>query len=152
MDWKLLGIARVAHADGPDVARSAAGRCGAEGVWVPTALLPRFGVDWAAEDDYHIVARYGIDDVDLSVHCRLDHDGRLRSVGFDRWGDPDETGTWGMHRFGIDVTGYASFGAVTIPAKGVAGWFHGSDRWPDGQFFRYRVTHLDLITSHAMRR
>jgi hypothetical protein len=43
MDWKLLGLVTVAHADGQDVSRSAAGRAGAEAVWLPTALLPRFG-------------------------------------------------------------------------------------------------------------
>jgi hypothetical protein len=51
-------------------------------------LLPRFGIDWSAEADDHLVARYRIDDVDLEVHCRLDGEGRLQSVAFDRWGDP----------------------------------------------------------------
>lgn len=45
MDWKLFGRFTVASAAGQDVSRSAAGRGGAEAVWVPTALLPRFGSD-----------------------------------------------------------------------------------------------------------
>ena len=56
MDWKFLGLLRVAHAGGPDASRSAAGRAGAEAVWVPTALLPRFGVAWTATDRHHITA------------------------------------------------------------------------------------------------
>jgi hypothetical protein len=42
-NWKLLGLLTVAHAEGPDVSRSAAGRAGAEAIWLPTTLLPRFG-------------------------------------------------------------------------------------------------------------
>lgn len=146
LNWKLFGIARVMHAEGPDVTRSAAGRGAGEAIWVPTALLPRFGVDWAADDTDHITARYWVDDVEIAVDYRLDDNGRIRSMRFDRWGDPDETGTWGLHPFGVEVTGYARFGALSIPAAGVAGWFHGTDRWVDGQFLRYRITHLDLVT------
>jgi len=43
-DWKLAGVVTVAYGDGPDVSGSAAGRGGAEEIWVPTALLPRFRV------------------------------------------------------------------------------------------------------------
>jgi TusA-related sulfurtransferase len=48
MRWKLLGLLPLVHADGPEVTRSTVGRAAAEAVWVPTALLPRFGVDWSA--------------------------------------------------------------------------------------------------------
>jgi len=40
IDWKLAGLVTVAHGEGPDVSRSAAGRAGAEAIWLPTALLP----------------------------------------------------------------------------------------------------------------
>jgi len=86
MDWKLLGLVRVMHAVGPDLSRSAAGRAGAEALWVPTALLPRFGVTWTAIDPRHITASYRLDDTQLEVHFTLDDDARVRSVVFDRWG------------------------------------------------------------------
>jgi hypothetical protein len=145
LDWKLLGLIRVMHASGPDVARSAAGRGAAEGVWVPSALLPRFGVDWSSETDDHIVANYRIDDVDLELHCRLDAEGRLRSITFDRWGDPDETGSYGQHPFGVEVTGYDAFGPYAVPSAGRAGWFPHSDRWPESVFFRYQLTHYQPV-------
>lgn len=50
MHWKAAGLITVAHGEGPDVSRSAAGRGGVEAVWVPTALLPRFGVTWSAAE------------------------------------------------------------------------------------------------------
>jgi hypothetical protein len=140
LEWKLLGLIRVMRAGGPDVTRSAAGRGAAEGVWVPSALLPRFGVEWTAESDIHLVARHRIDGVDITMHCDVDDDGRLRSIAFDRWGDPDNTGSYGLHRFGMDVARHQMFGPFTIPASGSAGWFHGSDRWAEGAFFRYELT------------
>jgi len=56
MSWKLLGLIPVVRAAGGDVLRSAAGRASGEAVWVPTALLPRFGVTWTATDDLHVTA------------------------------------------------------------------------------------------------
>jgi hypothetical protein len=140
LDWRLLGIVPVMRASGPDVARSSAGRGAAEAVWLPTALLPRFGVRWTATDDHHLTAHYAIDDIDLTLRLALDDAAHIRSVTFDRWGDPDESGTWGWHPFGIDVTATATMAGLTIPAAGEAGWFHGTDRWPEGAFFRFRIT------------
>jgi len=146
MRWTLLGLVPLVRADSADHARSAAGRAAGEAVWIPTALLPRFGVHWSASDDRHITAHYRLDSTDLDVHYELDGDGRLRSFVFDRWGDPGRTGSWSLHPFGGEVTGYAAFDGVSIPAAGRVGWFFGTDRWHEGEFFRYRITDLQLVT------
>ena len=146
MDWKVAGLFRVMRAEGPDVSRSAAERAAAEAAWLPTTLLPRFGVDWAATDDNHISARYEIDDKPVEVHYRLTLEGHIQSVVFDRWGDPDKTGTWGPHRFGGDFTSYATFNGITIPSAGHFGWHYGTDRWNEGEFFRYRITAMTPVT------
>ena len=146
MNWRVLGLVRVMHADGPDISRSAAGRVGAEAVWVPTALLPRFGVTWTATDPHHVTASYRLDEVDIELHYTLGDDARVRSVVFDRWGDPDNTGTWGKHSFGFEVTGHSTFEGVTIPSSGRAGWFYGTDRWVEGEFFRSEITDCHLVT------
>jgi hypothetical protein len=65
---------------------------------------------------------------------------------FDRWGDPDKTGTWGWHPFGGEVLGYRTFGGLTIPAAGRLGWFFDTDRWPATASFHYRITQLHLLT------
>jgi hypothetical protein len=147
--FSLLGLVPVMRASGPDVARSAAGRAGAEGCWVPTALLPRFGVRWEQLGPAEIVSHHRLGDVDLDVHWIVDEGGRLRSARFDRWGDPDGTGAFGLHPFGIDVTGHATFSGMTIAHRGRAGWFHGTDRWADGEFFRYEITGLEPLASTA---
>jgi len=146
MNWRVLGLVRVMHADGPDVSRSAAGRVGAEAVWVPTALLPRFGVGWTATDPHHTTARYRLDEADIELHYTLGDDARVRSVVFNRWGDPDNTGTWGHHPFGFEATGHSTFDGVTIPSSGRAGWFYGTDRWNEGEFFRAEITDYHLVT------
>jgi len=57
MSWKLARLLTVASGSGPDISRSAAGREAGEALWIPTALLPRSGVEWLATDDAHPVAR-----------------------------------------------------------------------------------------------
>ena len=148
MNWKLAGLATVMHAEGADVSCSTAGRAGGEAMWLPTALLPRFGVAWSAQGAHDATARFQVDDTPLALHLRFDDASRLASLVLDRWGDPHESGTWGWHPFGGEVTGYRSFGAVTIPSEGRFGWFFGTDRWADGDF-RYRITDLHLITESA---
>ena len=146
MQWTLLGRLRLVHAQGPDLSRSAAGRVAAEAVWVPTALLPRFGVAWEAADAHHLTASWRLDDVELEVHYTLEDDARVRSVALDRWGDPDSTGTFGVHRFGHELTRYWTLDGVMIPRAGRAGWFYGTDRWSEGEFFRYEFTDFHLVT------
>jgi hypothetical protein len=149
LDWRLFGLLPVVRSSGPDVARSSAARGGAEGVWVPTALLPRFGVHWSADDDTHLTARYRVDDTDVDVRYRTNTSGQVVAITFERWGDPDQTGAWATHPFGIDVTGYATFAGLSVPAAGRVGWYHGTDRWTDGEFFRYQITRLDPVPAET---
>lgn len=149
MDWKLAGVKRLVRADGPDVSRASAARGAAEAVWIPTALLPRYGVEWTAHDDHHIRASWTIDGQPFSADYTIGDDGGVRSVVFDRWGDPDETGTWSVHPFGGEVTGYHTFEGLTIPSSGPMGWFYGTERWHEGEFFRYQITDLKPITTSS---
>jgi hypothetical protein len=143
MDWKLFGLVRA------DISRSTAGRVGAVAVWVPSALLPRFGVSWTAFDDRHIAFSYRLDDTDLDVQCMLDDEGRVRTIVLERCGDPDSTGKSGLYLFGFEATGYATFDGVTIPSAGRAGCFIGTDRWREGEFFRYEISDYSLIGGDA---
>jgi hypothetical protein len=149
LDWKLLGLLTVAHAEGPDVSRSTAGRAGAEAIWLPTALLPRFGVRWAVRSGDQVTAGFRVGDTPLELQLRLDAAGRIASLVFDRWGDPDNRGAFAWHRFGGEFAGYRSFQGLTIPSQGRLGWFYGQDRWPAGEFFRYQITHLEPVTGPA---
>jgi hypothetical protein len=106
--------------------------CRCEAVWVPTTLLPRFGVTWSATDPHHIAATYFLDETKLELRYVLADDGQVRSVALERWADPHNTGTYGYHPFGFDVTSHASFDGVTITSAGRGGWFFGKERWAEG--------------------
>jgi hypothetical protein len=148
MTWKLIGLVPIIRAVGPDVARSAAGRAATEGVWVPTALLPRYGVQWRAQADHSIVADFSVATIKVSVVIGIDDAGLVRSVHLDRWGDPDGTGRFDWLPFGIEVAASRTFQCgITMPAQGVGGWFHGTDRWSEGQFMRYTILDLALVGS-----
>ena len=149
IEWKLAGLLTVAHAQGQDVSRSAAGRAGAEAIWLPTALLPRFGVRWSVGSDDQVTADFRVGDTPVELRLRLDAAGRIASLVFDRWGDPDNRGAFGWHRFGGEFSGYRSFQGLCIASEGRLGWFYGSDRWPAGEFFRYQITDLQPVTGSA---
>jgi hypothetical protein len=99
--WKLLGVLPITRAEGPDVARSAVGRAAGEAIWLPTALLPRFGVEWEAADDRHVMARFALDGVAVDLQYELAEDDRIRSVVFDRWAHPDRSWVWGCTRSAV---------------------------------------------------
>jgi Family of unknown function (DUF6544) len=146
MSWKLLGLIPVIRTSGPDVARSAMGRATLEGIWLPTALLPRYGVDWRAADDEHVVADIPIAGERVSLHITIDGDGHVRAAHLDRWSDPDGTGTFGWHPFGVEVSASRRFPCgITMPAEGTGGWFHETARWHDGAFMRYSISELTLL-------
>jgi uncharacterized protein DUF6544 len=145
LDWKLAGLVTVAHGEGPDVSRSAAGRAGAEGIWLPTALLPRFGVRWSAPAGDRVGAAFAVGETPVELALRLDPSGRIVSLRSDRWGDPAGNGRFGWHPFGGEITGYAGFAGLTVPSAGRFGWFYGTDRWAEGEFFRYRITRLSPV-------
>lgn len=146
MLWKLLGLVPIVRAGGPDVARSAMGRGAAEGIWLPTALLPRYGVVWHAANDEQIVAEIPIGGHRVTLQLTIDRDGHLRSVHLDRWTDADGTGIFGWHPFGVEAGASRTFPCgITMPADGAGGWFHGTDRWHEGEFMRFSISELLLI-------
>jgi hypothetical protein len=143
MSWKLLGLVPVMHAEGPDVSRSTAERAAGESIWAPTAVAGAAAFTDAGPGR----ARLTVDVAShrVEVEHQLDEDGRLTGSSLRRWGDPDGTGTWSAHPFGVEVTGNRTFGGVTIPHRGRAGWHHGTDRWEDGVFVRYEITGYELL-------
>jgi hypothetical protein len=145
LDWRLFGLVRVAHDEGPDIGRSGAGRAAGEAVWLPTVLLPRFGVRWEAESDHDLTALLPAGGHPVVLRLRVRDDGRLDRVVVDRWGDPDGSGTWGLHPFGFRASAWHTFGPLSIPAAGAAGWLHGTHRWTENEFFRCTITSLTPV-------
>lgn len=141
LHWKLAGLATVVEADGPDVARSSALRAASEAIWLPTSLLPRFGVEWTA-DGSRICAGFSLDGNPIQMYIDLEPDGKPASVVFDRWGDPDGEG-FGEHAFGGEFTSHGTFAGLTIPTRGSMGWHYGTEKW-EGGFFRFTIDSVRL--------
>jgi hypothetical protein len=146
LDFWLARLVRVAHAEDPDTARAAAERAGGEALWLPSALLPRFGVVWSAISDTELVARLAVDGHPVEIHWVIDDRGRVGSITFDRWFQDPKDGTWGSAPFGGVISEHAGFGGLTIPSAGAFGWHHGTDRWSEGEFFRFRITALEAVS------
>ena len=144
--WSLAGLVPLVDVEGYDVARSAAGRCGAEAIWAPAAVLPAPEVVWTADDDRHLRVRFAVGDTPVDLHLHLDESGHLRAFRTMRWGDPDGTRRWGAHPFGGRVSEIRRFGTSIVPARGAVGWY------PDGpdarrrEFLRFRLTALAPTT------
>jgi hypothetical protein len=55
-------------------------------------------------------------------------------AGLDRYVDgADSAGGW--NHFGREVTEHGTFDGGTIPSASRIGWFFGTGRWRDGEFF-----------------
>jgi hypothetical protein len=108
---------------------------------------PHYGVNWTAEDDTHLTARYTVDNTPLVVGYELDEDALIVSARIKRWGDASNTGTWALHSFGFEVTARATFGGVSVPSQGRVGWFPRTVQWANGEFFRFALTDVRLVTA-----
>ena len=137
MRWRLLGVAPVVTASGPDVTRSAAGRLAGEAVFVPTAFR---GATWQASDTPDAaVATWRIGGRDEVVELHVDAAGALRELRMRRWGNPANV-PFGGYPFGVAVEAERTFAGVTIPSRLRAGWWWRTDRQADGEFFRAEIT------------
>ncbi|UJR84858.1 DUF6544 family protein [Sandaracinus amylolyticus] len=138
LDWRLLGVIPVARASGADVSRSAAGRAQAETIWLPSILT---GVEWRARDDAHADVKVSIHGESGHVELGVDERGALREIVFDRWGDPEQKGTSSTFPFGGVIEDERTFEGFTIPSRVRVGWFFGTSRWDEGEFFRATIDH-----------
>jgi hypothetical protein len=137
MRWRLLGAIPVMHAEGPEIARSASGRLAAEIVLAPTAFR---GATWTAgglPDTVVGLWRIGGDEQRVEVHVGVD--GTVRGVLIERWGRPPGA-PYGHYPFGVTVEAERIFGGITIPSRVRAGWWWGTDRQEEGEFFRAEIT------------
>lgn len=137
MRWRLLRLVPVMTADGADITRSACGRLAAEIALIPTVFTR---AAWASGSDPGTATatwRFGEDTE--TVRLRVGDDGRLAEATLNRWGNPGDS-PFGRYPFGMSADAEAPFSGVTIPTRFRAGWWWGTGRQPDGEFFRARIT------------
>ena len=141
MDWRLGGLVPVVTATGSDVTRSAAGRLAGETALLPTTFR---AATWApGADADRTVVTWRIGEQGESAELQVGPDGRLLGVTVQRWGNPDGV-PFGRHPFGVAVEEERTFAGVTIGCVLRAGWWWGTDRQAEGEFFRARITGADF--------
>jgi hypothetical protein len=139
-DFRLWGLLPVARSSGPDTSRAARGRLAAESFGLPSSLLPGVHARWRHVDDETAEAVVELDGDRIPVRLSVDGEGRLRSVATERWGDQTENKAFALIPFGGDVGDERRFGDYTIPTAVRVGWWYGTDKFPDHEFFRATVT------------
>ena len=136
MRWRLLGLVPVLTAVGPDVTASAAGRLVAEGTLVPTTFD---AATWTSAGPDQATATWQVGPHQESVDLHVGEQGQLREVLIQRWGNPNRS-PYGRYPFGVTVEAENTFDGITIPSEFRAGWWWGTDRQDEGEFFRARIT------------
>ncbi len=137
MRWRMLRVIPVLTAAGPDVTRSARGRLAGEIVLIPTAF--RHAAWSQAECANTAIASWRSGDDTEAAELRVKRSGRLAEIRVNRWGNPGGA-PFGRYPFGVRVEAERTFGGITIPSQFRAGWWWGTDRQQEGEFFRAEVT------------
>lgn len=138
MEFRLHGRIPVVRADGPDIARSAAGRLAAETVvWLPQSVTPQAGGAWRAIDAERAVVAVAVPSGTIEVEVTVDRAGRVTEIGLERWNGSAKPPA--LQPFGGTVTATRSFDAVTIAERGTVGWNWHTSAQSEGEFFRYSI-------------
>lgn len=146
MQAKLAGLIRVVDQRGtPEMAASTLLRWLAEAVWMPTALLPREGLEWEAVDETS--ARVSVTSAGTRVElvARFGATGEVERVVAERHrdagGGKQELTPW-EGRF----SDYEDHDGLRIPRRGVVGW------WLEGvwvPYWRGEVVRAEWTVSDA---
>ena len=137
MRWRLLRLIPVLNAEGPDITRSAYGRLAGEIALIPTAF--RHAAWSRSEHPNTAVATWQFGDDTEAAELRVKRSGRIAEIRVNRWGNPGGE-PFGRYPFGVRVEAESRFGGITIPSVFRAGWWWGTERQHEGEFFRAEIT------------
>jgi hypothetical protein len=143
MRWKMLGLVPIVSAEGPEIARAAAGRLHAEAVWLPGALLSD-DVTWSALDGSHPHASIRAHGEGSELDFTIDDRGAIVSLSLPRWLVAQDGGTSHYEPFGGTCGDDRDFGGITLPTTYRLGWYFGTERFlPEGEFFRCTLDEVE---------
>ncbi|MEM7595086.1 MAG: DUF6544 family protein [Cyanobacteria bacterium P01_A01_bin.83] len=133
--FSLWGVIPLVDAQSKNVDRSAAGRLGAEYIWLPSALLPQNGVTWKVIAENIIQASFKLNNEPIVLTLSIDAEGKLLEISLPRWSDAQESG-WRYSTFIAQVEAEQTFDGYTVPSSVGAGWLDADRTWI---FFRSNV-------------
>jgi hypothetical protein len=135
--WRLLRLIPVLTAAGPDITRSAYGRLAGEIVLLPTAFRHATWTQGDQPDAAVATWQFGADTE--RAELLIGGHGQVQEVQLDRWGNPGGA-SFSRYPFGVRVEAESDFSGITIPSALRAGWYWGTDRQREGEFFRAQIT------------
>jgi hypothetical protein len=144
MRWRLGGRIPVMTAAGPDIDRSAQGRLALDAIFVPTTFLSQ-PITWrlgTVPDT--VIAEWSIAGRSLRPELRVGPDGALRSIVMPRWANPDKQ-PWSEYPCGGTLEDEVDFNGIKLPTTMRVGYFFGTDRWAQGEFFRATITNASFL-------
>ena len=133
--FSLWGVIPLVDAQSKDIDRSAAGRLGAEYIWLPSALLPQNGVTWQAIARNTIQAIFQVDNEPIILTLNIDREGKLSEISLPRWNNA-KSGNWHHSTFIAQVEAEQTFDGYTVPSSVRAGWLDADRTWI---FFRSNI-------------
>jgi hypothetical protein len=98
-------------------------------ILVPSALLPKRGVVWEAEDEEHLTATIGSNGGSIRLLLTIGPNGEVREVLSERFGQ--EVGVHEYIPFGFIVENERHFNGYTVPSSIRAGWWYGSENYKE---------------------
>jgi hypothetical protein len=128
---------------------TAACRAALGAVMLPTALLPRRGVRWRADDDMRIRASLSVHGIPLTLRLRIDADGRPLAAMVGGGSEQCGRGQRVLQPFGAIITAVASFDGLTVPVCGRIGWLGGDPSLRSGGLLRFHVTAVRATAAAA---
>jgi len=149
MRWRLMGVVPVMSAGDDDPYRSAAGRLAGEMMLLPGALISEH-VRWTGctdadgDGDHRCTAAVTTGPFIHEVTVGIDDNGALTSVVLPRWGNPDGE-AHREHLFGVRMGGDQLMGGYRIPRTMRAGWWFGTPRWAEGEFFHATIDEAEFF-------
>lgn len=123
--WNLVPWS-VKH--GLDQARFAAAHAGLGRIWLPSTLLPMYGVVWSVEDDGRLIAKFAVDKYPFALAIKVNGDGAVQSAVLNRWRCTGNKKDCVEERYGvIGVDAELQTSGYTIPSALKMGWLGCED-------------------------
>jgi hypothetical protein len=94
-------------------------------------------VDWNAETENLIVARFDLSPEQPEIRLRIDEHGAIRSVSAQRWGNAGEK-TFHYIPFGGEIHAERRFGDLLLPSRASVGWWFQTPRY--ARFFHAEIS------------
>jgi uncharacterized protein DUF6920 len=138
MQGTFAGVVSIVHQRGtPEVAAGALLRYLAEGVWLPTALLPSAGVRWEALDDSTARATLTDATTTVSMDVHFGPEGEVAGISAQRYRDVD--GEAVLTPWAGSFRAYTRVDGMMVPLESEVGWV-----LPDGWFPYFRARNVKL--------